>query len=80
MQLTIHLFSDAATYYEQLLHDVDAGDVELLTYHPLLALDFECIAAGVFRPQQRPAWADYLDGYFDIDWRGSVTSSLVLLA
>lgn len=79
MQLTIHLFSEAATYSEQLLRDSEAGDVELLTYRPLLTLDFECIAAGAFRPQQRPAWADYLDGYFDIDWRGSVASSLVLL-
>lgn len=80
MQLTIYLFSEEAIYFEQLLHDAEADDVEFLTYRPRLTLDFDCIAAGVFRPQQRPAWADYLDGYFDIDWRGSVTSSLVLLA
>ncbi|MGI5125993.1 DUF6119 family protein [Pseudonocardia sp. CA-107938] len=76
MQLAIHMFGAQVESPTEMLRLPD--DCEPL--QPRLPLDFECVAAGVFRAQGRPVWASYLDDHFDVTWPNSVSRAFVLLA
>jgi uncharacterized protein (TIGR04141 family) len=79
VQLTIHLFADTVSDATALLRGPDEVSVERSFLQPRLELDFQCVAVSTFRQHARPAWAGYVDEYFDVDWRHWVTSSMVLL-
>ena len=80
VSITVHMFVDGVREPSELIREGDPDGVERWTQEPRLALDFRCVAVGTFQSQDRPMWSRMLDGYFDVDWRSSVSTSVVLLA
>jgi uncharacterized protein (TIGR04141 family) len=80
MTITVHMFGEETGEPLDLVRDRDPDGAERWYREPDAALDFDCIAVGTFRQQDQPLWSRLLDGYFDIAWPSSISTSVALLA